>query len=68
MGMIDEEKARQRAAYATDISSLESTDESLHNSDSEYDADDILAQRVYDDDDEPVVQYLVKYTDYPLHR
>lgn len=68
MAMIENEETRQRAAYATSISTLDSTDESLHNSDSEYDADDILAQRVHDGDNEGVVQYLVKYTDYPMHR
>ena len=65
------ERQREEADFTHDIgSSLDSTDESIHSSDSEYDADEILAQRVYDeeDDSDPIVQYLVKYTGYPLHR
>lgn len=66
------ELQREHADLTHDIgSSLESTDESVHDSDSEYDVDEILAQRVYDEaenDNDPIVQFLVKYTDYPLHR
>ena len=63
------EEELEARAYTSDIGdSLDSTDESVHSEDHDFDADEVLAQRVDEDVDPPEVKYLVKYTDYPMHR
>lgn len=63
------EAEREAAAYTSDVgTSLDDTEISSHESGSEFDADDIMARRIGEEDGMEVVQYLVKFTDYPLHR
>jgi len=68
MEQSDLEAKREAAAYTSDVGS--SLDDSEHSEEdgSEADADDILAQRIHEEDDGvDILQYLVKFTDYPMH-
>ena len=69
MKMSELEAEREADAFTSDVgSSLDDTEDSSHDSDYEYGCDDIIAQRTHEEKDQDVVQYLVKFTDYPLHR
>ncbi|KAK7185445.1 hypothetical protein PSPO01_08561 [Paraphaeosphaeria sporulosa] len=62
------EVSRESAAFTSDIgSSLDDSEASSHDADSVFDVDDIIAQRTHEGNQD-VVQYLTKFTDYPLHR
>ncbi|KAJ4348735.1 uncharacterized protein N0V89_010113 [Didymosphaeria variabile] len=68
MKQSDLEAKRQAAAYTSDVgSSLEDSEESEHDPDHEFDVDDIIAGRMHEDDGRDVLQYLVKFTDYPIY-
>lgn len=63
------EAQREAAAFTSDVgSSLDDSDDSVHGSDESYLCDGIIAERMHEDEDEDVPQYLLKFTDYPLHR
>lgn len=69
MKQSDLEAKREAAAYTSDVgTSLEDSESSGYETGHEFDADDVLAQRIHEDEDgTDILQYLVKYTDYPLH-
>jgi chromo domain-containing protein 1 len=70
MQRSDLEAKREAAAYTSDVgTSLDDSEASCHESSSEYDADDIFAQCIHaEEDGGEVLLYLVKFTDYPIHR
>jgi chromo domain-containing protein 1 len=69
MQKSDLEAKREAAAYTSDVgTSLDDSEDSHHESSSDYDADDIIAQRLHEEEDSEVLMYLVKFTDYPIHR
>ncbi|KAF2710940.1 hypothetical protein K504DRAFT_465972 [Pleomassaria siparia CBS 279.74] len=55
--------------YDTDSISITSTQESVHSDSHEYEVEEIICEYTSQDNDEiPITKYLVRWTDYPMHK